>query len=103
MLTFTIQKYRKKPNTNLKIVFAFLLQVKILEYYLGCSGWNYGDTPEKGGWLDIFYPKKDTKRLRYYSEFFNTVEMDSTFYEEFYSKMTKGLFFWYGESNSPEF
>jgi uncharacterized protein YecE (DUF72 family) len=64
-----------------------------LEYYLGCSGWNYGDTPEKGGWLDIFYPSKDTKRLRYYSEFFNTVEMDSTFYEEFYSKMTKGLFF----------
>jgi uncharacterized protein YecE (DUF72 family) len=64
-----------------------------LEYYLGCSGWNYGDTPEKGGWLDIFYPTKDTRRLRYYSEFFNTVEMDSTFYEEFYSKMTKGLFF----------
>jgi uncharacterized protein YecE (DUF72 family) len=64
-----------------------------LEYYLGCSGWNYGDTPDKGGWLDIFYPNKDTKRLRYYSEFFNTVEMDSTFYEEFYSKMNKGLFF----------
>ena len=64
-----------------------------MEYYLGCSGWNYEDTPEKGGWLDIFYPTKDTKRLRYYSEFFNTVEMDSTFYEEFYSKMTKGLFF----------
>ena len=64
-----------------------------MEYYLGCSGWNYGDTPEKGGWLDIFYPSNDTKRLRYYSEFFNTVEMDSTFYEEFYSKMTKGLFF----------
>ena len=64
-----------------------------MEYYLGCSGWNYGDTPDKGGWLDIFYPTKDTKRLRYYSEFFNTVEMDSTFYEEFYSKMDKGLFF----------
>ena len=64
-----------------------------MEYYLGCSGWNYGDTPERGGWLDIFYPNKDTKRLRYYSEFFNTVEMDSTFYEEFYYKMNKGLFF----------
>ena len=64
-----------------------------MDYYLGCSGWNYGDIPEKGGWLDIFYPTKDTKRLRYYSEFFNTVEMDSTFYEEFYSKMNKGLFF----------
>ena len=64
-----------------------------MDYYLGCSGWNYGDKPDKGGWLDLFYPTKDTKRLRYYSEFFNTVEMDSTFYEEFYSKMNKGLFF----------
>lgn len=65
----------------------------MIEYYLGCSGWNYGEIPEKGGWINIFYPDKQTKRLRYYSEFFNTVEMDSTFYEEFYSKMTKGLFF----------
>jgi uncharacterized protein YecE (DUF72 family) len=61
-----------------------------LEYYFGCSGWNYGDPPEKGGWLNIFYPNEETKRLRYYSEFLDTVEMDSTFYEEFYSKMTKG-------------
>ena len=44
---------------------------------VGCSGWNYGDTPDKGGWTDVFYPDKDTKRLRYYSEFFNTAEMDS--------------------------
>ncbi len=64
-----------------------------MKYYLGCSGWNYGETPEKGRWLNIFYPTKETKRLRYYSELFSTVEMDSTFYEEFYSKMTKGLFF----------
>jgi uncharacterized protein YecE (DUF72 family) len=59
---------------------------------IGCSGWNYGDTPDKGGWTDVFYPDKDTKRLRYYSEFFNTAEMDSIFYEKFYSKMTKGTF-----------
>ena len=74
-----------------------------MECYLGCSGWNYGDTPEKGGWLDIFYPTKDTKRLRYYSEFFNTVEMDSIFYEEFYSKMTKGLFFGMVKATPPNF
>ena len=59
---------------------------------VGCSGWNYGDTPEKGGWTDVFYPDKNTKRLRYYSEFFNTAEMDSIFYEKFYSQMTKGTF-----------
>ena len=30
-----------------------------MEFYLGCSGWNYGDIPETGGCLDIFYPTKD--------------------------------------------
>jgi uncharacterized protein YecE (DUF72 family) len=62
------------------------------EFLLGCSGWNYGDTPDKGGWVEVFYPDKDTKRLRYYSQFFNTAEMDSIFYEKFYSQMTKGTF-----------
>lgn len=59
---------------------------------IGCSGWNYNETPDKGGWLNVFYPDKKTKKLRYYSQFFNTVEMDSTFYKEFYLSMTKGLF-----------
>src|ERR687884_196868 len=59
---------------------------------VGCSGWNYSDTPDKGGWTDIFYPDKNTKRLRYYSQFFDTAEMDSIFYEKFYSQMTKGTF-----------
>jgi uncharacterized protein YecE (DUF72 family) len=59
---------------------------------VGCSGWNYSDTPDKGGWTGVFYPDKDTKRLRYYSQFFNTAEMDSIFYEKFYSQMSKGTF-----------
>jgi uncharacterized protein YecE (DUF72 family) len=59
---------------------------------IGCSGWNYADTPDKGGWTGVFYPDNDTKRLRYYSQFFNTAEMDSSFYEKFYSQMTKGTF-----------
>ena len=62
------------------------------EFLIGCSGWNCPDTPEKGGWTGIFYPDKDTKRLRYYSQFFNTAEMDASFYERFYSQMTKGTF-----------
>jgi uncharacterized protein YecE (DUF72 family) len=62
------------------------------ELLLGCSGWNYGDTSDKGGWVGVFYPDKDTKRLRFYSEFFETAEMDSIFYERFYSHMTKGTF-----------
>ena len=62
------------------------------ELLLGCSGWNYPDNADKGGWTGVFYPDKDTKRLRYYTQFFNTAEMDSTFYEKFYSYMTKGTF-----------
>jgi hypothetical protein len=62
------------------------------EVLLGCSGWNYPDTADKGGWTGVFYPDKDTKRLRYYSQFFNTAEMDSSFYDRFYSQMTKGTF-----------
>ena len=27
---------------------------------VGCSGWNYGDTPDKGGWTGVFYPDKNT-------------------------------------------
>ena len=45
--------------------------------------------PEKGGWTKVFYPSTETKRLAYYSQFFNTAEMDSTFYEKFYTQMTK--------------
>jgi hypothetical protein len=60
------------------------------ELLLGCTGWNYGDTPNKGGWVGIFYPNKDTKRLRYYSQFFDTAEMDSIFYEKFYSLRWNG-------------
>lgn len=60
---------------------------------IGCSGWNYGDNAEKGGWVGSFYPDSMTKRLAYYSNFFDTAEMDSTFYEKFYSHMTKGTFY----------
>jgi uncharacterized protein YecE (DUF72 family) len=59
---------------------------------LGCSGSNYPDSADKGGWTVVFFPDKDTKRLRYYSQFFNTSEMDSTLYEKSYSHMTNGTF-----------
>jgi uncharacterized protein YecE (DUF72 family) len=47
-----------------------------LEYYLGCSGWSYD------GWKGPFYPDNlDNKYwLSYYSQIFNFVEIDSTFY-----------------------
>ncbi len=62
------------------------------ELFLGCSGWNYSDPSDKGGWLNVFYPDSKTRKLNFYSQFFNTVEMDSTFYKKFYLNMTKSLF-----------
>ncbi len=59
---------------------------------IGCSGWSYSGLPEKGGWTKIFYPDSTTKKLPFYSQFFDTVEMDSTFYEKFYKYMTKNTF-----------
>jgi uncharacterized protein YecE (DUF72 family) len=70
---------------------------------LGCSGWNYPDTASNGGWTEIFYPDKETKRLRYYSKFFDTAEMDSTFYNRFYSKMTKGTFIGMAKATPEKF
>jgi uncharacterized protein YecE (DUF72 family) len=74
------------------------------ELLLGCSGWNYADTAaDKGGWTGVFYPDSNTKRLRYYSQFFNTVEMDSTFYEKFYTNMTKGTFIGMAKATPAKF
>ncbi len=45
-------------------------------YFLGCSGYFYW------GWKGRFYPKelKPKDWLHYYAKFFNTVEVNSTFY-----------------------
>ena len=52
--------------------------------FIGCSGWSFED------WVGRFYPvsfsRKKEEWLRYYSNYFNTVEINSTFFrapEEF--------------------
>jgi uncharacterized protein YecE (DUF72 family) len=60
---------------------------------IGCSGWNYPDSVNKGGWKGVFYPENETKLLRYYSQFFSTAEFDAIFYDKFYADMEQGLFF----------
>ena len=47
-----------------------------MEYHLGCSGWSYD------GWKGPFYPEDLDNRywLSYYSQIFDFVEIDSTFY-----------------------
>ncbi len=46
--------------------------------YIGTSGWSYpkGD----GTWKGYFYPPGKINELEYYSQFFNTVEVNSSFY-----------------------
>ena len=47
-----------------------------MQLYIGCSGWSYTS------WQGAFYPSKVENKLwlSYYSQVFNYVEVDSTFY-----------------------
>ena len=46
--------------------------------YIGTSGWSY--PKGEGTWTGYFYPKAKINELEYYSQFFNTVEINSSFY-----------------------
>ena len=46
--------------------------------YIGTSGWSY--PKGEGTWKGYFYPKGKIDELGYYSQFFNTVEINSSFY-----------------------
>jgi uncharacterized protein YecE (DUF72 family) len=47
-----------------------------LQYYIGCSGWSYS------AWKGPFYPPnlESSEWLKYYSQIFDYVEVDSSFY-----------------------
>jgi uncharacterized protein YecE (DUF72 family) len=46
--------------------------------YIGTSGWSY--PKGEGTWQGYFYPGGKINELEYYSQFFNTVEINSSFY-----------------------
>src|ERR1051325_864636 len=48
--------------------------------YIGTARWSY--PKGKGTWDSVFYPPKlaDKDKLAYYAQFFNTVEINSSFY-----------------------
>jgi uncharacterized protein YecE (DUF72 family) len=46
--------------------------------YIGTSGWSY--PKGEGTWAGYFYPRGKINELEYYSQFFNTVEVNSSFY-----------------------
>ena len=62
---------------------------------IGTSGWNYPSG--KGTWNGLFYPKTRSKRagtagfdeLRFYSEHFDTVEVNTTFYGQPRAEVTR--------------
>jgi uncharacterized protein YecE (DUF72 family) len=58
------------------------------EYFLGCSGFYYNH------WKGIFYPERiaKTRWLSYYAQFFNTLEVNNTFYRYPSQKLLEG---WY--------
>jgi len=47
-------------------------------FYIGTSGWSY--PKGEGTWTGYFYPTGKINELEYYSQFFKTVEINSTFY-----------------------
>lgn len=47
--------------------------------YIGSSGWSY--PKGQGKWTGTFYPSGKVNELEYYSQFFNTVEVNSSFYQ----------------------
>ena len=64
-----------------------------MRFRVGTSGWNY--PTGRGTWNGIFYPlPEDRERgfdeLRFYSERFNTVEVNSTFYGQPRPNVTLG-------------
>src|SRR4030043_2398961 len=46
--------------------------------YIGTSGWSY--PKGEGTWQGFFYPAGKINELEFYSQFFDTVEVNSSFY-----------------------
>lgn len=55
-------------------------------FYIGTSGWSYDH------WKEIFYPKglKSNQWLPHYAKYFNTVELNMSFYRFPFPNMIKG-------------
>jgi uncharacterized protein YecE (DUF72 family) len=47
---------------------------------IGTSGWSYPPNSGPGTWTGLFYPLSRIDELKFYSRFFNVVEINSTFY-----------------------
>jgi uncharacterized protein YecE (DUF72 family) len=57
---------------------------------IGTSGWSYPTRSGRGTWTGVFYPLKKVDELQFYAVYFNTVEINSTFYRPCSPKMAEG-------------
>lgn len=57
---------------------------------VGTSGWSYPPNTGPGSWTGVFYPLTKSDELKFYSRYFNTVEVNSTFYRPCTPKMAEG-------------
>ena len=53
---------------------------------VGTSGWSYPPQTGPGSWTGVFYPLSKTDELKFYSRYFNAVEINSTFYRPCHPK-----------------
>jgi uncharacterized protein YecE (DUF72 family) len=61
-------------------------------FRVGTCGYSYPGAPP-GGWSGVFYPKTRSRRvdeLEFYATYFNTVEINSTFYRPATAAMAQG-------------
>ena len=59
-------------------------------FRIGSSGWSYPPNTGPGTWTGIFYPFAKIDDLKFYSRYFNTVEINSTFYRPCTPKTAEG-------------
>ena len=52
--------------------------IEASKVYIGTSGWSY--PKGEGTWKGYFYPSGKINELEYYSQYFNSVELNSSFY-----------------------
>ena len=56
---------------------------------VGTAGWSYPRSSGPGTWTGVFYPPSRVDELRFYSRYFNTVEVNSTFYRPSEARTTQ--------------
>lgn len=63
---------------TIRLCYITFRMTTVNQIYIGTSGWSY--PKGEGTWNGYFYPPGTKNELGFYSEFFNAVEINSSFY-----------------------